>query len=109
MSADTFGWICKLKDWYRICFWQAPDNLVLEEWYEIYVARYFWLSETYATKEDANAALNNLYKELEDDYNGSLYPFINEYWTLYFCFNELSTDEIDKIENEDLDNYMKNL
>lgn len=109
MSADTFWWICKLKDWYRICFWQAPDNLCVDEWYELYVARYFWWSKTYNSKEEADIALNDIYIVLEEESKDYYYPFINEYWTLYFCFNELSTEDIDRIEREDFDNYMENL
>ena len=109
MSADTFGWICKLKDWYRICFWQAPDNLCIEKWYETYVAEYFWWSKTYDTKEEAIIALDDVYKEIEKECDCDWYPFINEYWTLYFCFNELTTDEIDEIENREYETFLKNL
>jgi hypothetical protein len=94
MSADTFTWIAKFEDWYRICFSQAPDNL----WYfpknsngeKLMCIRYFEWWEIFKTKEEAIIAANKMdeVNEQEDDW------YINEYWTINFDFSYYNLQKI---------------
>lgn len=86
MSADTFLWVAKFKDWYRTCFWQAPDNLSPEFAAE-YIPEYFsW--PPISTLEEAIADAHDLEQEIMEDMEEMWCPHINEYWLLKFDFTD---------------------
>jgi len=86
MSADTFTWIAKFNDWYRVCFSQASDNLSYyhkgSKWEKMMCIQYFWWCELLQTKEEAIAYATKLDENLFANDN----RYCNEYWNLYFEF-----------------------
>ena len=92
MSADTFIWVWKFPDGYRVTgVEQAPDNLVYnKEYFDSYeefkmvVDDYFKGSELYKTKEEAYKKVKEIEKEFYDD--DDFYVWI-EYWTIEYEFD----------------------
>jgi hypothetical protein len=90
MSADTFTGIARFKDWYRICFGQAPDNLC-DEYAEESIPEYFSKEPIYSTLEEAIKASIELENEVRDSHNDDWMGwFENEYGTIKFDFTNIT-------------------
>ena len=94
MSADTFTWLAKFKDWYRICFGQAPDNLC-DKYAEESIPDYFDLDvPAMPTEEEALRGINELEDTIRKSTEECWWYYENEYGLIKFDFSNYDIDKL---------------
>lgn len=93
ISCDTFTWLAKFKDWYRICFGQAPDNLC-DEYAEESIPEYFDLDvPPIPTEEEAIKELYELEEGIRKSTEENWRYYQNEYGLIKFDFSNYDIDK----------------